>query len=52
MPDPFLVSATVPLPSWTTPEKVGEVLSPPDINVMAPVMVLVTVPAPAREPIV
>ena len=46
MPVPVLVNAPVPL---ITPENVVEVLLPPVVSVLAP---SVTVPLPAREPIV
>ena len=52
MPVPALVRASVPLPSAATPEKAVEVLLPPEVSVTAPAALLVTLPAPASEPIV
>ena len=52
VPEPDFVSAIVPLPFCSTPEKVVEVLSPPVVSVTAPAALLVTVPPPASEPIV
>ena len=51
VPVPVLVSATVPLPFCMTPENVVELLLPPAVSTTAPAAPLVTVPAPAREPI-
>ncbi|GJD43416.1 hypothetical protein AFCDBAGC_1268 [Methylobacterium cerastii] len=39
------------LPSWMIPEKVGEAFRPPVVSVAAVPLLLVTVPAPASEPI-
>ena len=47
---PFFTSETVPDPFWITPEKVVEVLLAPVLSVAAVVLLSVTVPAPAREP--
>lgn len=49
---PALVRAMLPEPSWMIPEKVVLVLLPPVVSMMAPATLLVTVPAPASEPIV
>lgn len=45
-----MVSASDPAPSRIVPEKILDVLSPPVISVAAPPLLL-TVPAPASEPI-
>ena len=42
----------VPLPFSITPEKAVDVLSPPVVKVTDPAALLVTVPAPAKEPMV
>ena len=52
VPVPVLVRASAPLPSAATPEKVVLVLLPPAVRVTAPAAPLVTLPAPASEPIV
>ena len=50
--DPDFVKDKVPLPSWITPLNVVEVLSPPLVKVLLPAVLVETVPAPARDPIV
>ena len=52
VPLPVLVSASWPLPSPITPLSAVEVLLPPVVRVSAPGRLLVTLPAPASEPIV
>ena len=52
MPVPALVRATVALPSLSVPVKLVVVLLPPVVSVIEPAAVLVTVPAPASDPIV
>ena len=47
---PVLVRLSEPVPFWSTPLKVVEVLSAPAVRVAAAPL-SVTVPAPAREPI-
>ena len=50
VPVPVFVRATAPLPFWMMPENVVELLLPPAVRMTAPAALLVTVPAPASEP--
>jgi hypothetical protein len=53
VPVPVLVRLVAPAaPFWITPENVVDVLSPPVVRVLLEAPPLVTVPAPASEPIV
>ena len=53
VPVPALVTAMeVAVPFSIIPEKIVEVLSPPDVIVSDPLAELVTVPAPAKDPTV
>ena len=48
VPAPVLVRATVPLPSWMTPEKLPLPPPAPIVNVAAPATPELTVPLPFR----
>ena len=52
MPVPTLVRLEAEVPSFITPLNVVEVLLPPVVNVATVPPALVTVPAPASEPMV
>src|SRR5262249_57826949 len=53
VPVPTLVRLVAAAPPfWITPENVVDVLSPPVVSVLLLALPLVTVPAPASEPIV
>ena len=52
MPDPVFVKTNDPEPFVILPLNSVLLLSPPTVNVFAPTVLVVTVPAPAIDPIV
>ena len=52
VPAPILVKLIEPEPFWITPLNVVDESSLPTVSALAPRLPVVTLPAPAREPIV